>query len=304
MNQIVSGGMYGNRLAAFVGMSSPPATVNRPVRGKVFAATRLVAPPNPTRRLRVPNERAYIFSVQLRAAERRDLWVDGKKTEPAHLAAGSVAFYDLERNIESYGQSGGESLQFYVPRDALEIQEIGLETGAVLQDETILHLAHGMLPTLENPSTGDAPFVEEMALALHAHIARAYGRLNVPNDIARGGLAPWQRRRANEMLTTNFAKGVTLTQVATECGLSVGHFARAFKECIRESPHKWLVKQRVDRAKGLLTHGGAPLAEIAIDCGFSDQSHFTRIFARETGTPPGQWRRGHRCGRIAHINTA
>lgn len=57
------------------------------------------------------------------------------------------------------------------------------------------------------------------------------------------------------------------------------------------TPYQWLVSQRIDRARTLLRTSNAPLAEVAIACGFADQSHFTRVFASIVGATPGNWRR-------------
>ena len=280
-------------------MRTAPATVQRTVRGNIFAATRIIAPPNVSGPLRLPKEAAYIFAVQLSGVRRRDLWVEGKKIDQSELPAGSVSFYDLEAEIESQAHSSFDSLQLYIPRQALadclgEPGDAGLDlkTGVAIDDHTIKHLAHSMLPTLASPTGRDGAFVEEIALAVMAHIGRAYG--NSRPTIIRGGLAPWQYRRAREMLAADLTRDFSLTEIAAECGLSVGHFARGFREGIGESPHRWLIRQRVEKAKQMLADRQGGLAEIALDCGFSDQSHFTRLFRRATGTTPGMWRRIHR----------
>ncbi len=119
---------------------------------------------------------------------------------------------------------------------------------------------------------------------------------------ARGGLAPWQERRAKELMSTHLARQIPLALVAGECRLSVSHFARSFKQCTGKPPHRWLLENRVERAKELLLDPEVSLAEVALDCGFSDQSHFTRVFSRTVGTSPGTWRRvrlnrrPHGCG--------
>jgi len=59
-------------------------------------------------------------------------------------------------------------------------------------------------------------------------------------------------------------------------------------------PHKWMVQQRVSLAKSLLRQGKMTLAQIALACGFSDQSHFTQCFSAWTGLSPGVWRRSIR----------
>jgi AraC-like DNA-binding protein len=74
-------------------------------------------------------------------------------------------------------------------------------------------------------------------------------------------------------------------------GLSAKHFARAFRQSTGVPPHRWLIEKRIERAKALLLGGGLSLAEIALACGFADQSHFTAAFRRGTGITPGAYRR-------------
>ena len=64
----------------------------------------------------------------------------------------------------------------------------------------------------------------------------------------RGTLAPWQERRAKELLRANL-QGVPLKEVARECGLSVAHFSRAFRRTVGVAPHNWLIEQRIVRSK-------------------------------------------------------
>ena len=84
---------------------------------------------------------------------------------------------------------------------------------------------------------------------------------------------------------------ITLEELAGECELSRSHFARAFRKTTGRPPHRWLVEQRIERAKHMLLKSDLPLAEIADSCGFSDQSHFSKVFAGALGVPPGEWRR-------------
>jgi AraC family transcriptional regulator len=84
---------------------------------------------------------------------------------------------------------------------------------------------------------------------------------------------------------------VSLNAIARECGLSPSHFTRAFAISVGQPPHQWLLEQRVDLARQLLSESALPLADIAIQCGFADQSHFTRVFSARAGVSPGRWRR-------------
>jgi len=128
-----------------------------------------------------------------------------------------------------------------------------------------------------------------MALALHAHLSKTYGSLTPPR--LRGGLAPWQERRAKEMMLAHMDGDLPLADLAQACGLSRSHFARAFRETTGLPPHRWLMQARLDRAKDYLRTSQLLLGQIAHLCGYADQSHFTRTFSRAMGCSPVAWRR-------------
>jgi AraC family transcriptional regulator len=77
--------------------------------------------------------------------------------------------------------------------------------------------------------------------------------------------------------------------------LSAGYFARTFRRTISVTPHQWLIRKRVERAPELLLRGRLELAEVALVCGFVDQSHLSRVFA---GVSPGRWRQWNRGSRL------
>ena len=109
----------------------------------------------------------------------------------------------------------------------------------------------------------------------------------------RGGLAPWQEKRAKEMLRANLSGDLGLPELASACRLSSGQFSRAFKRTVGCPPHQWLLHQRVERAKELILNTDEPLRAIALDTGFADQSHFTRVFSQRVKATPAAWRRDH-----------
>jgi AraC family transcriptional regulator len=122
--------------------------------------------------------------------------------------------------------------------------------------------------------------------SVFAHIVRAYGGLAI-KQFARGGLAPWQIRRAYEFIDANLASDPSISDVAEQCGLSSGYFSRAFKRESGFSPHRWLVKRRVERAKELLRGSDLLLAEIAQVCGFVDQVILLAFFRGARGAVRG-----------------
>ncbi|HEY0104632.1 MAG TPA: AraC family transcriptional regulator [Rhizomicrobium sp.] len=108
------------------------------------------------------------------------------------------------------------------------------------------------------------------------------------------GLAPWQVKRAKALFESHLRDGIAVGRLAEACGLSRSHFSHAFKASTGASPHGWLIARRVEKAGEMLRAQALPLTEVALACGFSDQSHLTRLFRRATGVTPRAWRRLHR----------
>jgi AraC family transcriptional regulator len=112
-----------------------------------------------------------------------------------------------------------------------------------------------------------------------------------PTTRTSGGLSGWQLRRVTDFMTEHVAEDLALDELAAQVNFSAKHFARAFRQSTGVPPHRWMIERRVDRARALLVEGDLSLAEIALACGFADQSHFTAAFRRGTGLTPGAYRR-------------
>ena len=190
---------------------------------------------------------------------------------------------------------------FYLPRAA--INEVAAEAGSPpldelrypravgIDDSVARQLLSSVLPAIAQPEHAHPLFLDHVVMAMASHVAYAYGSVHVKHGHRRGGLASWRLRRATQMMSETLGEGLALSRLAQECGLSTRHFARAFRQSTGVSPHRWLLRHRVERAKELLRQPALPLALIASRCGFADQSHFTRVFSREAGVSPSQWRR-------------
>jgi AraC family transcriptional regulator len=112
-----------------------------------------------------------------------------------------------------------------------------------------------------------------------------------PAARAGGGLSGWQLRRGTAFMTEHAAEDLALDDLAALVNLSAKHFARAFRGSTGMPPHRWLIQKRIDRAKAMLAAADSSLAEIALACGFADQSHFTAAFRKSAGLTPGGYRR-------------
>jgi AraC family transcriptional regulator len=137
-----------------------------------------------------------------------------------------------------------------------------------------------------------------------AHIARAVALLDGhpgprvtrqtsdrgPRQIPRGGFAAWQSRRLAAHVDANLARKIVIKDLAASLDISVGHFCRAFKRTFGMPARIWIRYRRIELAQGLMLTTAASLNEIALSCGMSDQSHFTRSFRRIVGEAPSSWR--------------
>lgn len=110
----------------------------------------------------------------------------------------------------------------------------------------------------------------------------------------RGGLAGWQKRRVIEHIERYLETSLLTNDLAAIARLSNGHFSRAFKISMGETPHSFIIRCRIRRAQMLMLETSDTLSQIACACGLTDQAHLTRLFRRVVGTTPMIWRRAWR----------
>ncbi len=298
-------GAYGEALADRFGLKNPPFIVTRTIR-KAGAAVTLLKCDDANRVLTdpIPREDGYLLGVQIRAVPEHELWMDGRPVRHEPFAAGVTSFYDLRRDPIARLISPYFCLMFYFPRavfDAVaddgEVARIGdlhPPPGVGRDDPIMRALATSLLPALDKPDQISRVFFEHVILAAAIHVATTYGEMRSARPSSAGGLATWQVRRATEVLSANLDGELSQRQIAAECGLSPGHFSRAFKQSTGLAPHQWLQRRRIEVAQVLLSSSQMPLSDVALASGFADQSHFTRAFTRAVGISPGSWRRNVR----------
>lgn len=155
-------------------------------------------------------------------------------------------------------------------------------------DDQLLGVAKLFAAECAGHKPADRIFGDSLSLSLLCLL----GNLDAPvSPMAKGGLSPRQLRTVIGFMEQRFADGIAPADLADLVNLSASHFCRAFKVSTGVPPHSWLTDLRVRKAREWLSDGDRPLAEIALAAGFSDQSHFTRVFARIAGVSPGAWRR-------------
>jgi AraC-like DNA-binding protein len=102
-------------------------------------------------------------------------------------------------------------------------------------------------------------------------------------------LAPWRVKKAKALMIAFMAHGCSIQRIADECAVSRSHFSRAFKNATGLAPHVWFRREQIRRAETLLRARHFSICRVAQECGFSDQSYFTRVFTRLKGVSPRRW---------------
>jgi transcriptional regulator GlxA family with amidase domain len=105
-------------------------------------------------------------------------------------------------------------------------------------------------------------------------------------------LSLWQMTRVTAHVDANIDATIHNYQLASLVRVrSLSHFCRLFRNSFGVSPHNYVMRTRLKRAKALMLSTSTPLGQIAADCGFVDQAHLSRLFRRHVGDTPGAWRR-------------
>jgi len=172
---------------------------------------------------------------------------------------------------------------------APRVEQLKWPLGGV--DLTVLQLGQTLLSSLDRSQRMSRLFLDHVLHALKCHLVWSYGGVGRSAPRFRGGLSSLQIRTATELLDANLEGSISLEEVADACQLSVSHFSRAFRTTFGRPPYKWLIERRVERARDLMTNTRLPLAHIATQSGFADQSALNRSFKRIHGVTPGIWRR-------------
>jgi AraC family transcriptional regulator len=135
--------------------------------------------------------------------------------------------------------------------------------------------------------------------AVHGTILKAASllRRQIDPEVAQAasdrkeGLRAWQARKVRAYIDSHIAGPVLVADLCALVQLSEGHFSRTFRRTFGKSPHAFVIKSRVELAAQYMLQTEAPLSDIALQCGFTDQPHLCRHFRQITGHTPAAWRR-------------
>ena len=284
------------------GKSAIPSQFRTP---GIFTITRLQSPAGlPGRITKLSPVPALLVSTSIKSlpSSSYQVWTADKLVPTSTVQPFRSNVIDFDSQPQCWAGSAFDYVHYSVPRKGLDdiAQDLGFGRVndyrlAVLEDDLVVaQITKSILPFLGRSDKLSVLALDQFSLILGAHLIQRYGVLQKAARHSKGGLAPWQKRRASEVLHENIHGRIRLSDVARECGLSTSHFARSFKTSFGVSTHQWLLRHRIEHAKQLMSKSTLSLIEVAVQSGFNDQAAFTRAFHQVVGVSPGRWRRHYR----------
>ena len=223
----------------------------------------------------------------------RDGW-DDRPTNPGHCRILTYGESHPSRWLQTYNEvSLIIDPQFVadVVGDGLAADRIEFISRHSIVDSVVADFA----TTFRAELTADAPngvmYAETLTVGLVLHLLANYGVAKPKVLLPRGKLNAFQLRAVLECIASQLDHDLSLLTLARQAHISSFHFARLFRATVGVSPHQFVLRLRLERAVGFMKAGKMTLAQIAVECGFHDQPHFTRAFQRVFRITPAMYLR-------------
>jgi AraC family transcriptional regulator len=158
------------------------------------------------------------------------------------------------------------------------------------QDPLLAQIGLALWRELEQCPAAGKLYAQTAAQMLAVHLLRYYSSAGKIIKEPSQGLTHRQMRRVIDCIQARLCQELSLEVLAQQAGFSPYHFARLFRQTTGESPHQFVLRQRIERAQRLLQETNVPLAQIALESGFANQSHLTQTFKRQLGLTPRAYR--------------
>ena len=249
----------------------------------------------------------HVVSVWMSGSVTSEVFLNGKRRYRGVRHRGTFqlarASEDLRVALSAYS---GKCLDIYLtthliaeallddvkrPAREFELLPAGLE-----KDPFLTRLADAIETEMHASDIGTRLALDSAALALSAHVMRKWSNFSQDGKpVHVGGLAPAQFRRTLDLMNAHAERELSLKMLADNVGLSVYHFARAFKQTSGVSPYRYVTQLRLSAACDLIKSTGHSITEIAHMVGYGDAGAFSRTFRNELGMTPREYR--HRFGK-------
>jgi AraC family transcriptional regulator len=171
---------------------------------------------------------------------------------------------------------------------ALLGSESAVEPVIGLQDDILGPAMQALCAEVLRGGPSGRRFADGMLTVIGTQLLRLFGEAN---SAPKGGITGRQRRLVTDHIDAHLGDAIAVADLAGVVGLSEAHFARAFKQTVGVSPHRFVIERRLERGKRMLADTEDSIASIAVNCGFADQAHFGRSFSQAFGMSPSALRK-------------
>lgn len=248
-----------------------------------------------------PGIKDIIVNFSKAGAHWCDTRQNGKALGDIALAPGNISVIPPECDWSfDVAWSGGTAFTFYLdPQEFADVLGDELTQGRMPELRAIARDKNDILGRAARAYEAEFakcdPFsaiaFDSIALAVCTELARTYTDLDSGEDAPVPRAEDRRMRTAKDFIMSSLDEPIGLRDIASSIGMSQYHFARLFKAIEGVTPYQYVREQRIRKAKRLLQTSELSIAQIAYECGFSSQQHFTTAFKGRFNIPPGQWRR-------------
>lgn len=164
-------------------------------------------------------------------------------------------------------------------------QSIEIADRVSAEDPLILNCFDALEEELKCGGFGQRMMIDALRSQLSVHLLRNYAKVRLSDDIG-AALTKTQKRMIIDLIESRLAENISLDELANVVGMSPFHFSRRFKAVFGIAPYAYVIRARVAKAQEMLRHRKVAQKVIALECGFSDQSHFCNTFRKIVGVSP------------------
>jgi AraC family transcriptional regulator len=242
------------------------------------------------------------LTVRLSGQTHHEIHFDGGRTEQFVVRPGQVLLLPADQRVRGHTQGVGTTRNAllllepdWIARASggeFDLPRLDLRWSADLRNPLILEALLALVREVEQPGPMGRIYAESLVLVILTELVRHHAVR--PGALCRAdGIASHRLRRITAYIEAHLGEDLSLLNLAAQAGVSRVHFVRQFKRLTGLSPHQYVLRRRVERAAALLKDRDACLKALALEAGFSSQSHLTAAFRRVYATTPSAYRDRH-----------